>query len=167
MHLCPHCGASLPPIRDAFCPECGQELDDLPSKQVEPGSNVGDEADESPAVEGHSSVQTPAEGGRPVAIAVICLLGFLGACVAIPVFVLTMPIATADEVPYAVCGSLLGFFSFIGLWKMRRWGVCLYAVLTTINFTFIVNSGQVKSPLMIAAPLIVLTVAFYYFRRMR
>jgi hypothetical protein len=28
--LCPHCGASLPPVGDAFCPECRKDLDESP-----------------------------------------------------------------------------------------------------------------------------------------
>ncbi len=27
-NLCPHCGASLPRVRDGFCSECGQALDE-------------------------------------------------------------------------------------------------------------------------------------------
>lgn len=32
MDQCPHCGSVLPSIRDAFCPECRQGLDEPPSK---------------------------------------------------------------------------------------------------------------------------------------
>ena len=30
---CPHCGVSLPPTRDAFCPECFQGLDEPTAEQ--------------------------------------------------------------------------------------------------------------------------------------
>jgi hypothetical protein len=30
MDTCPHCGASIPPVRDAFCQECLQALDEPP-----------------------------------------------------------------------------------------------------------------------------------------
>jgi len=30
---CPHCGASLPPTRDAFCPNCFQGLDEPTAAQ--------------------------------------------------------------------------------------------------------------------------------------
>ena len=33
MDRCPHCGADLPAIRDAFCPECRQGLDEPPLKR--------------------------------------------------------------------------------------------------------------------------------------
>jgi hypothetical protein len=32
--VCPHCGAKLPPIRDAFCPSCRGDLDEAPVKPV-------------------------------------------------------------------------------------------------------------------------------------
>src|SRR5437868_1995874 len=28
--LCPHCGSHLPNVRDAFCPDCRNPLDELP-----------------------------------------------------------------------------------------------------------------------------------------
>ncbi|HEV3081287.1 MAG TPA: zinc ribbon domain-containing protein, partial [Gemmataceae bacterium] len=31
---CPHCGAALPPVRDAFCSECGNDLDEAPATSL-------------------------------------------------------------------------------------------------------------------------------------
>jgi hypothetical protein len=33
---CPHCGAALPYVRDAFCPECNQPLDEPPRGAAAP-----------------------------------------------------------------------------------------------------------------------------------
>src|SRR5438105_12399281 len=33
---CPHCGASLPAVGDAFCPTCRQALEDIPIVEVVP-----------------------------------------------------------------------------------------------------------------------------------
>ena len=30
LQACPHCGATLPYVRDAFCPECDKPLDEPP-----------------------------------------------------------------------------------------------------------------------------------------
>jgi uncharacterized paraquat-inducible protein A len=30
MQTCPHCGCALCAVRDAFCPECHEALDELP-----------------------------------------------------------------------------------------------------------------------------------------
>src|SRR5579871_2050475 len=38
---CPHCGTSLLPIRDAFCPECRSPLDSGPGQPEATGSSLG------------------------------------------------------------------------------------------------------------------------------
>ena len=40
LQACPHCGAALPYVRDAFCPECAEPLDD-PSVEGAPPSRPG------------------------------------------------------------------------------------------------------------------------------
>jgi len=35
---CPYCGARLPPIRDGFCPECRQALDEVPGPADDRGA---------------------------------------------------------------------------------------------------------------------------------
>src|SRR6266576_3945354 len=32
--VCPHCGAKLPAIRDAFCSECHNDLDESPARPL-------------------------------------------------------------------------------------------------------------------------------------
>jgi hypothetical protein len=34
--LCPHCGTELPSIRDGFCPECRNDLDEDPTLDLPP-----------------------------------------------------------------------------------------------------------------------------------
>jgi hypothetical protein len=36
LEACPHCGATLPYVRDAFCPECEQPLDEPPHAAAAP-----------------------------------------------------------------------------------------------------------------------------------
>ncbi len=36
--FCPHCGANLPPVNDAFCPECRNALDEYPADPLPPRS---------------------------------------------------------------------------------------------------------------------------------
>ena len=71
---------------------------------------------------------------RPLAISIICILGFIGAALIIPV---TFSEA-AKEVgnwypPYIACSGLLGFICMIGLWKMKKWAAYGYAVFVVIN----------------------------------
>jgi hypothetical protein len=45
---CPHCGAGLPIVRDAFCPACGNDLAEAPSRPLgqghsgQPGGSTGE-----------------------------------------------------------------------------------------------------------------------------
>jgi hypothetical protein len=61
MDTCPHCGASLPPVRDAFCQECFQALDEPP--------------------QGSSASDAPAGDRRPL-VGLLCgaALGLLSGC---------------------------------------------------------------------------------------
>ena len=36
MSTCPHCGAQLPPVQDAFCSSCHEPLDESPAELPEP-----------------------------------------------------------------------------------------------------------------------------------
>ena len=86
---CPHCGAPLPFVVDAYCPECREELD------------------ESPPGPGHESrVPAPAATGQaeplsPLAAMTLFGSGFGGVCVAIGA-------AIEREWFWAVVGGLLG-----------------------------------------------------------
>jgi hypothetical protein len=42
MGSCPHCGASLPPVHDAFCQECFQALDEPPRAATGSASDAED-----------------------------------------------------------------------------------------------------------------------------
>jgi len=53
---CPHCGADLPIVEDAFCADCGERLDELPSAPA-PTSPARD--DTSPAAQFASSGEAP------------------------------------------------------------------------------------------------------------
>lgn len=45
---CQHCGAKLPQIADAFCPECRGALDEAPARPAAPGEPVGAAGDAGP-----------------------------------------------------------------------------------------------------------------------
>jgi hypothetical protein len=40
METCPHCGAPLPQVPDAFCPECRVSLDEAPERPVPPAERA-------------------------------------------------------------------------------------------------------------------------------
>ena len=46
MTTCPHCGVTLPPVIDAFCPECRERLDEAPENQTQDGTPAIDRGQE-------------------------------------------------------------------------------------------------------------------------
>jgi hypothetical protein len=109
----------------------------------------------------------PVVGIRPVAITVVCLLGFVGAAGAI--WILASGIARqvgAWYPPFLAFSSIGGAVSFVGLWMMRRWGVILYSGLTLLSQVVLLLAGR-WNLLAVALPGIVIAIGFGYFSRMR
>ena len=109
---------------------------------------------------------------RPAIITIICILGFLGALMML--LTLLNPSARAQmiqETGVIIIPFLMSIFIFwvaglIGYWKMKRWGVTLYCIMTVISIGggFLLNlKTGVFSYLM---PIIVIGIGLYYFKRM-
>lgn len=107
--------------------------------------------------------------GRPLAITVICILGFIGAAIAIPVIFLVLPRQTIQIVPwysgYLVLSTLVGLTCMIGLWKMKKWAAFAYLAFVLLNQVILINLGawSIKSIIM---PAVVIGIAFYHFDKM-
>ena len=56
--------------------------------------------------------------------------------------------------------------SFVGIWGMRRWGVCLYSAAVSINLAILLAFGAPRWP-QFAVPALILIAFAYYWRRMR
>ena len=103
---------------------------------------------------------------RPLAITVLCLWGAFGAVmVAVSFF---MPVY--DEFPlwyqYAVAvNAAVGCLVWIGLWKMRRWAVMLYAILFPVAQAIaLATDTWMMSGLVI--PAIILGIMAFYYREL-
>lgn len=112
------------------------------------------------------------EYNRPVAITVICIIGFIGALLSIPIL---MRVLSAEPIggvtlpgwyaPYLALSIVVGLISMIGLWMMKKWGAILYAVLFLVNQVVLFSAG-LWNPLALIVPLIVIAVAFSQFSHM-
>ncbi len=67
---------------------------------------------------------------------------------------------------YFVVNALIGFVCFIGMWKMRKWGVLLYTLAVIICQLALMKVG-LWSPFAVVIPAIVVAIGFYYFPKMR
>jgi len=110
----------------------------------------------------NSKKQTP-----PTLLAILCILGFIGA--------LTSPLTLHKEPwttilgawfwPYLVFHGALLLAALAGLWRMKRWGLVLYALSIIESQLFLLAAGywSVVSLVFFAA---IFSIPLYYRRAM-
>ncbi len=75
-----------------------------------------------------------ARGERPGIITAVCVLGFVSAASAVVnMFSPYVKALGPSFQAYYVVVALLSPAALIGFWKMKKWGVILYALTTTSN----------------------------------
>ncbi len=77
---------------------------------------------------------------RPTAITIICVLGFIGALLSIPVIIASFLFSFG----YALfLGALTigGFVCMVGLWKMKKWAAYGYTAMVTVNQIILLVMG--------------------------
>src|SRR6266487_6964705 len=78
--------------------------------------------------------QHPTEKKRPTAITVVCILGFIGAAITIPlIFSASARQIGSWYLPYLGLSAVIGVICMIGLWNMKKWAAYLYTVFVLIN----------------------------------
>ena len=104
---------------------------------------------------------------RPVAITIICVIGFLGVLIVVPILFVPQTAAIAPWYPTVLgLSAVIGLVSMIGLWRMRRWAVYLYTTITVLNQVLLLATG-LWNPFALIIPGVVVAVMFAYVSRMR
>lgn len=104
---------------------------------------------------------------RPVAIIIICVIGFIGLLFAVPLILSQAARDVGAWYPaYLAANTAIGAVSFIGLWTMRKWAVYLYTAMGALN-QIVLFSMHVWNPLALIIPAIVIIVMFIYVKQMR
>jgi hypothetical protein len=106
------------------------------------------------------------EKKRPTAIMIICILGFVGAAV-------TLPIIFSDGAgkigswypPYLALSAVIGFICMLGLWRMRKWAAYSYAGLAVLNQIVLFTMGAWNIMALII-PAIVVGIALKHVKKM-
>jgi hypothetical protein len=102
---------------------------------------------------------TPA-AKRPTAITVICILGFIGAALSLPLIFSNVARAIGSWYPpYLGATALAGLVCMFGLWNMKKWAVFAYTALVIINQIVLFSMG-VWNPFALLIPAIVIAIAF-------
>jgi hypothetical protein len=104
---------------------------------------------------------------RPIAITIICVIGFLGI---IPTVLLLFSETARNIAPWYVpflgVSAVVGLASFVGLWMMRRWALYLYTGFAVLVQGVLLATG-LWQPLAAILPGIIIAVGFAYVSKMR
>ena len=117
------------------------------------------------------------KGKRPLLITIFCILGFIvvfitliyfliisGSTSAVPIFPINLYGGVFYPFPI-IFFPLCGLAGLIGYWKMRKWGVYVYAGTTVVKFFFSIAIGLPFNTDYIG-PSIVIIIGFAYLKRM-
>jgi hypothetical protein len=107
---------------------------------------------------------------RPIAITVICVIGFIGVALGVPALLAVVATGAATTfpgwyLPYLGLTMLVGLASLIGLWQMKKWGAYLYAGMFVINQIILFATG-LWTPGALIIPLIVTLIALSQLSKM-
>ena len=104
---------------------------------------------------------------RPVAITVICLLGFFGAAISIPLLFTSVVRNVGPWYPPTLgVSALVGLVCMIGLWNMQKWAAFAYTALVVVGQVILItmSAWNVFSLLL---PSFVIAIAFAHLPKMR
>ncbi len=103
---------------------------------------------------------------RPTSITVICVIGFLGGLLSIPMIFSSM----AQEVgawypPYLGFSTIVGVACMVGLWKMRKWAAYTYTGFVVLNQVVLLEM-DIWNIMALLVPVIVIFLALKNVSRM-
>jgi hypothetical protein len=103
---------------------------------------------------------------RPVTITVICILGFIGAALSVPLIFSNAASNLASWYPaFLGLSAVVGLISMIGMWKMKKWGVFLYTAMAVV-VQVVLFAAQMWTPFSLLFPAIIIAIGFAYLSRM-
>jgi hypothetical protein len=80
---------------------------------------------------------------RPTAITVICILGFIGAALSLPLvlFSASTSLLPGWYTPYLALSAVIGLACMIGMWKMKKAAAFGYVGFTALNQIVLLVAG--------------------------
>ena len=103
---------------------------------------------------------------RPTSITVICVLGFIGVA-------MTLPLISSDNArqigswypPYLELSAIFGIVCLVGLWYMKKWAPYAYATFVGINQIILIAMGLWSAAALIV-PAVVASIALSHVKKM-
>jgi hypothetical protein len=78
---------------------------------------------------------------RPTEITIMCVIGFVGALIAIPLALSDFATQIAPWYPpFLGFACFIGLVVFLGLWNMKKWAPVLYLTMCIINQIVLVSN---------------------------
>lgn len=107
---------------------------------------------------------------RPVAITIICVIGFVGLAIGVPALLALVAMGATTTLPgwylpYLALTLVVGLVSLIGMWKMKKWGALLYTGMFVVN-QIVLLAGGLWTPGAMVIPLIVVVIALSQYSKM-
>jgi hypothetical protein len=97
---------------------------------------------------------------RPVAITVICIIGFIGAAISLPLIFSAAAAGIGSWYPpFLGLSAVVGLICMIGLWKMKKWAVFLYTAMVVVSQVVLLSTGF-WNPFSLLLPAIVIAIGF-------
>jgi hypothetical protein len=79
---------------------------------------------------------------RPISITVICIIGFVGALVTVPLIFSSAAQQIGDWYPpYLGFSTIIGASCMVGLWMMKKWAAYAYTGFVAINQVALFSMG--------------------------
>lgn len=99
---------------------------------------------------------------RPTAITIICILGFTGVALSIPMILSEIALQIGSWFrPYAGFATAVNLICIIGLWRTKKWGLYTFSALVLINQIVLITKGEWNVLISVVQAIIIL-VAIYH-----
>jgi hypothetical protein len=110
--------------------------------------------------------QQPNEKKRPTVITVVCLIGFIGAALLLPLVFSAASSKIGSWYPaYLGFSAIIGLVCMGGLWNMQKWAAYTYTGLFIINQIVLLTMG-VWNILSLLIPAIVISIVLPHLKKM-
>ncbi|VAW95911.1 hypothetical protein MNBD_GAMMA21-1580 [hydrothermal vent metagenome] len=104
---------------------------------------------------------------RPIIITIICIIGFIGGLVSVPLIFSDIASSIGSWYPpYLGLSVIIGFACFVGFWQMRKIAAYTYAGFVGINQVVMLSMGVWNIGALLI-PGIIVIITFSYLKKMR
>ena len=110
--------------------------------------------------------ETVEKAKRPTSITVICVIGFLGALISLPLIFSPIALQIGSWYPpYLGVSSIVGLVCMVGLWTMKKWAAYAYTGFVALNQIVLLAMG-VWNVMALLIPAVVIFFALKHVSKM-